>query len=372
MSQIRKYGIATSTFSIALGIGFVMQNGDASAARVMDQHTLQHIAQQATTGVSTNDLTPASMPGMWYRPDDNGAAVANDTADIHNAVFEVPDTSVRNLERMVAPLDDTVNPARDHSDLVETQTSPEVVEGGDMMYETAENLSLATPTDCTPVLNGRAGPAATVQLSLSAPCAGATTVRVHHQGMIFDMRTDARGMANTIVPALAPTAVFMAEVSEGEGSVAVVRVLDTHNYHRAVLQWQGDTGFEIHAREFGAAYSDAGHIWMASSGSVDGLMSGDGGLITRLGDASVSDGHRAEVYSFPAGVNTRAGDVVLSVETRVSEANCGQTLAAQTMQFDPNEGTRVLDLQLPMPDCAYVGEILVLNNMLEDMTLALP
>jgi hypothetical protein len=35
VSRIRKYAIACSTFSIAMAIGFVMQNGDALASRMV-------------------------------------------------------------------------------------------------------------------------------------------------------------------------------------------------------------------------------------------------------------------------------------------------------------------------------------------------
>ena len=35
MSRIRKYLVAASTFSIAMAIGFVMQNGDALAFRMV-------------------------------------------------------------------------------------------------------------------------------------------------------------------------------------------------------------------------------------------------------------------------------------------------------------------------------------------------
>jgi hypothetical protein len=76
------------------------------------------------------------------------------------------------------------------------------------------------------------------------------------------------------------------------------------------------------------------------------------------------------VYSFPTGTAKRGGEIALTVEAEVTEANCNTSVAAQTLEIRDAAGLRVRDLTLEMPQCDTTGDFLVLKNLVEDLTIA--
>jgi hypothetical protein len=219
-------------------------------------------------------------------------------------------------------------------------------------------------------LSAEAGPAALVELTLSAPCAPLAQVTLHHQGMMVSAMTDAEGRLTTTLPALGPNAVFIAELAGGEGAVAVVPVPDLADYDRAVLQWQGADGLMIHAREFGADYGSPGHVWHGAPRDAAAALAGEGGFLMRLGDTRVQNPLMAEVYTYPTGISRRSGAVALTVEAEITAANCGSDIAAQSLQIVPGQPVRVLDLTMTVPGCDALGQFLVLEGVLQDIALA--
>ena len=83
-----------------------------------------------------------------------------------------------------------------------------------------------------------------------------------------------------------------------------------------------------------------------------------------LGDPAASLPMMAEVYTWPAGVA-----VVPVIEAEVTEATCGRELMGETLMSDRGAVTAT-DLTLAMPGCEAVGDILVLNNLVPETTLA--
>ncbi len=399
MSQLRKLATAGGTFAVALGIGFVMQNGDALAARLGGDEA----AAPSGAGVlSVPVVTPSAslaVPAATARGDARPFAALASVASpplgmvlaswpavvpsfgrtlMSNAPEAIDEVPV--VAAITAPQPDMTEPDLPEPDLSVALAIPlaitapvpsgapvqlAAIETDDMLID-LPRLDETAP-DCTVSFDGTPGPAATVDLTLIAACAPGAVATIHHQGMMFSVPLSAEGTARVTVPALVEGAVFIADIEGGDGAVAVVTVPDVGMYDRAVLQWQGDAGLQLHALEFGAGYADQGHLWNASLGSVDVAVQGEGGFMTHLGMAG---GLVAEVYSYPTGYTARAGEVGLSVEIEVTEANCGQEIAAQTMQFRPGAEPTALDLEMTLPDCDAVGEFLVLNNMLEDLTLA--
>ena len=92
--------------------------------------------------------------------------------------------------------------------------------------------------------------------------------------------------------------------------------------------------------------------------------------LLRLGDSSLEDGHLAEVYTFPPGTALKEGDIALSLETEVTDANCGRDIEAQSLQKSGLERMTARELVLSMPACSAVGEYLVLKNMFDDLKIA--
>ncbi|MBY6135641.1 hypothetical protein KUV61_07370 [Nocardioides marinus] len=216
---------------------------------------------------------------------------------------------------------------------------------------------------CAMVADAVAAPMAMVELTVSAPCQAGERVTIHHSGISFSARLDETGRFQSSVPALAETAVFIAEAGSGLGAVAVAQVDDLDRVDRVVLQWIGNSGFEIHAREFGAAYGSAGHLW---HGAEPGAALGH---LMRLGDDSLLAPRIAEIYSLPRAASDRAGTVTMTAEAEVTGINCGRDIAAQALQLrDGQLSSR--DLVMAMPDCSAEGSFLVLNNLVEDLKIA--
>ena len=233
---------------------------------------------------------------------------------------------------------------------------------------------VAAETDvqaCPITLDASPRPAAMVELSLSAECLPSELVTFHHNGMMFSETTDAGGSLNLTVPALAPKAVFIASFQSGEGAVAQIDVNSLKAYDRIVVQWQGrDTGLGLHALEYDAAYWSDGHVWADTPGSTRDTAAGTSGLLTRLGTPTIDEPLMAEVYTFPSQMAQTPGSVRLSVEAEVTARNCGRQVDAQTLEYRTVNPLRVQDLTLFMPECDTVGDFLVLNNLVEDLTIA--
>jgi len=217
---------------------------------------------------------------------------------------------------------------------------------------------------CRMTATAQPAPLAMVSLAVSAPCHAGERLTVHHSGMSFTAALNQSGEFKGMVPALARTAVFIAETASGRGAVAVAEVDGLDAIERVVLQWTGNSGFEIHAREFGAAYGGAGHVW---HGAEPGAGAGQ---TIRLGDESLLAPRVAEVYSLPASqAGQPEGSVSLTAEAEVTGNNCGRDIAAQALQL---RGGRLSsrDLVMAIPGCDAKGSFLVLNNLVEDLKIA--
>lgn len=319
------------TFAVALGSGFLVQYGDAVASRwgadapVSGPTAREVLEEVSLVPVSASIASPPSLstPSM-------------------SAPVEVSATIGSIPEEELSP---TFVPAPSEPE--------EVVEQDCRMTLTAVEMKLAM-----------------VQLSLSAPCHANRVLAMHHENMMFNAMTDDNGELVVDVPALAENAFFIAAFDGGEGAIAETNVPDFPEYDRAVLQWQGDMGVELHALEFGASYGEDGHRWSESKGNFAGAATGLSGLVTRLGDESVLQPLMAEVYTFPSGISSQDGEIKLSVEASVMNMNCGQPISAQTIQIRPQQDALVSSLFMTMPTCDAIGEYVLLKNVLEDLTLA--
>ena len=223
---------------------------------------------------------------------------------------------------------------------------------------------------CTHAVTATPAAAAMVTLEIDAPCMVRDRFTVHHNGMMFTDVTDETGKRVLSVPALASDAVFIVSFSNGDGAVARATVTSLEYYDRVVVQWTGDSGFQIHALEYGADYNDTGHVWAGDARDMTDAARGEGGFLARYGADDLQDAHMAEVYSFPSGMTSRAGEVQLSLEAEVTRANCDRDIEAQTIQRRGSGALKVQDVVLAMPDCSAVGDYLVLKNLLNDLKIA--
>ncbi|WP_010142297.1 hypothetical protein [Oceanicola sp. S124] len=241
----------------------------------------------------------------------------------------------------------------------------------------AEDASGAEPAadagaaaGCEATLTAEPAAAAMVELSLDAPCYAGERVAIHHEGMVFSELTDAEGKLGVLVPALAEFAIFVAVFQDGEGASADTEVSSLAFYDRSVLQWQGDTGLELHALEYGAAYDEPGHVWAGAPRDVTVAATGEGGFLTLLGNGALPQARMAQVYSFPMGIAKTPGEIDLSVEVQVTEGNCGRDVTGQVIHVAEAAFGSFHDLNVTMPACDAAGDYLLLKNLLGDLKIA--
>jgi len=327
MSRKKQILMVGGTFAFALGTGFVMQNGDAVASRFSADSPTELLQDLQTDFVQGPTLfNPVIDPPTF--------ALVSETREDAPVVQEPP-VQLAALEADPMP-------------------GAEILNDATMVAECSVDLDL------------EASKAAMVNLSITASCLANSQAVVHHKGMMFSLVTDENGQADVLVPALAGNAVYIVSFPSGEAAMGSVVVSDLADFDRAVLQWQGAAGMQLHAREFGADYGSEGHVWASAMGNSDATS----GFLTILGTGNNETTFHAEVYTFPSGKTAQSGEVAISVEVEVTEANCGREVIAQSLQVFPDTDAEALDLTMQMPACEGVGDFLVLNNMLRSLTIA--
>jgi hypothetical protein len=335
--KYRKEILTTAgTLACAIGIGFFMQSSESPSEADFQGEVLAN-ADAAILDIGAVTLTAAEFADTSTSP------------------------AVRDVETPVAVMD----PPRILQEPVEQVLAAIDVE------EPSTETEAVTALQCEITANARPVAAAMVNLTLEAPCLPDERVTVHHSGLLFSQTTDETGALDITVPALSRDAVFIVAFSNGEGGVAQTTVEEMVDFDRVALQWKGEAGFQLHAREFGAEYGSAGHVWSGAARDMSYGVTGQGGFISKLGNPDVPDGLMAEVYTFPASTTAQnAGNVALSVETEVGQNNCGLEIEAQTLQTFSGNDITTRDLTLSVPDCDAAGNFLVLNNLFEDLKIA--
>lgn len=224
----------------------------------------------------------------------------------------------------------------------------------------------ARGSGCTPVLRLTEAPAATLKVEVEAPCDGGARVALRQGPVVVEGVTDAEGRLVMRLPALEREALIDAEVG-GRRVSARAEVAEARAFQHVAILWRGPQVLKINAYEFGAEKSQFGHVWQGSPKSPSRASRGSGGFLTRLGGA---EGASAEIYSFPAGHSPVRGVVRLVVEAEVTRANCGRRVEARALQTGPLGRLSETEVALTMPGCDRLGEILQLQNLLQDMRLA--
>lgn len=296
---------------------------------------------------------------MQYWPSQYGPSGLSGTPVIVSDVLEVSSTPKAPL-----PVDVTMEarlPAARVSNPVDTPDPAEIdlPDGPDISGFACEIDMTATPAA-----------AAMLEVHLTAPCHGSERVTLHHNGLMITDLMQPDGTLNLQIPALAENALVIASFLDGAGAVAHANVTSVPFYDRIVLQWRGDAGLQLHAREFDAEYFSDGHIWQGAKTEAARAAMGEGGFLTTLGQPDAPDALLAEVYTFPSGTTQISGTVTLTVETEIQTANCETVVEAQTLELRQGRDLRSRELTIDMPGCDTVGDFLLLKNIVEDLTIA--
>lgn len=322
----------------ALGIGYMMQNGDVAELRYgSNGHGMLTDAVYVGEPVATDVHPPQPLS----------------TTDNDLAIEHIELTSGRISTAGFA--------GGVGSDAVASVQEP---------YADVDPYSAQGVLDCEMSAQTTALAGALVELTLTAPCHTNARVTIEHEGLAFSDTMPPEGVLVRTIPVLKADAEIVALFATGGKIVSHNHVPNLKFYDRVVMQSAGADGIEMHAREIGANYGDDGHVWSGAGRSATVLSEERGGFLTALGDASLPDALTAQVYTFPADVNSIYQSVNLTIETEVTDKNCANDVVARVTQIAGGKKTSEQALTLAVPDCDAIGQFLVLNNLLQDLTLA--
>lgn len=222
--------------------------------------------------------------------------------------------------------------------------------------------------DCTadlllaPVADGM------IDLQIVAPCEVMARAMVEHAGMTFTLKTSAMGQAQVTLPALMTTANVMVMFDSGTTLRETVVVPAAATYDRAVVQWQGNDAFALHAYEFGAKFGDTGHVSRANPNGTDAEASG---RLTLLGDPTVLWPMMAEVYTYPTSQSWDDGSVRIESEALITADTCARDVFAESLIANAGEVRSVVEISATLPACDGNNGFIVLHHDLAQMQSAM-
>lgn len=211
---------------------------------------------------------------------------------------------------------------------------------------------------CAPSLDLTTAPFAMIDLALTAPCNKAERVVIRHAGLSFTAVTSPEGTLRLQLPALEPEALVAAYFDGSQIALGKIAVPDATDHIRFAVQMPHSVDFALRADDLG------------QSGADDPRPAYEDGpsRLQTLGQGTVAHPLRAQVYSYSAA-GPAPSDV--AVEIKINADTCGRTLPAEALLARGGKVT-LTKLSVAMPLCGTSSDILVLKNLLSDMTLAAP
>lgn len=223
---------------------------------------------------------------------------------------------------------------------------------------------LGLPCDVT--VTTHALPAAIVALDIMAPCRANAVVQIEHASMMLEAETDALGLLTVDIPGFTTPASFTVRFGDGIEETVAAELPDLADFDRIGLAWQGDIGLELHAMEAGAEFGGDGHIWYDAPASAEVALAGEGGFLTEITTGTST----VQIYTLPRAMLRNGDDVSLSIDAPITAANCASNVLAHTLRTEAAGPVDAVDLSFTVPGCDAVGDVLVLQNILDSMRLA--
>ena len=328
MDTKRKITLGVATVALALGAGHLVQTAKhrAAGAATPETTSVAGAAEAKPTGITP--LAASAQPEATP-PAPKIAAIA--VAQI------APSVPVAKPQTTPVPVSLTTDKT--------PPTAPKPAEQADACTATL---------DVVPGANGM------LDLTLLSPCKPASRVVLRHGGLAVTGKTSSGGALFTALPAMDSAGEVSAMFPDGTIARGAAPV-DLTGLRRYAIQWMADDRFALNAYPGGAAYGSPGHIHAGAEGKPDATT----GWLMPLGDASVDLPMLAEVYTWPA----KAADVAIDLEAQVTETTCERELLGETLESRSGK-VEHSDITLAMPDCAALGDFLVLNNLTSGMTTA--
>lgn len=202
-------------------------------------------------------------------------------------------------------------------------------------------------TACEPSMDVNVLNDAMLDVQIFAPCLPYDTVDFEHESMAFTAPLTMTGELSFTLPALSDRARLKATLSDGTTLSADVFVPDTRHFARVALQWDGKDPGTLIAR-------------------VPKSLSGK---VIQLGESNDRNGKILSVFSSKINNLQASGVVRLSLRAPVTLANCSVGHAARVRQIVSGVVLSSYDITMSGPGCGAVGQILELNNVLQDLKL---
>lgn len=199
----------------------------------------------------------------------------------------------------------------------------------------AEPIPAAKAPECPVTLDVFAAEAATLSLSLTAPCRPDQGFVLRHGGIAVTYQTNAAGSFFLDLPALDAAGEVSLRFSDGTETAAAAPLSDMADHRRLALQWLDGDSF---------------------------TLAGDGPVIALGAKATVLPMY-AQIITLPAP------DAPLAIEAPVTAQTCGREMMALAVYSEAGRLT-LADLSVALPDCDAEGGFVVLNNPVPDMKLA--
>lgn len=345
METKRRIAVVAATLAVALGAGHMMQNGVPFMGKPKQAEAPR---PTAITPVAAT-LVPGADP----------APVTPEDAAPETATALAPET-----EATIAP---TAEAAVQPAEMAPADTVLAALDPG---TDVSGRPELAAPladqtADCPVTLDVFAAPGATLDVALLAPCHAGERIVLRHGGLAVTGKASVAGSLAASLPGLDKDGSVSVIFADGTRIDAAAALTDLGSFRRFGVQWQGNDAFAVNAFEGGAEFGAPGHIWSDNLfQSAPGAAMG--GFLLVLGDPAVENPMLAEVYTFPTDA---ALSVDMTVEAAVTASTCDREMLGELLLSEGGTATAT-DLTMAMPGCDAVGDVLVLNNPVEDLKLA--
>ena len=199
-------------------------------------------------------------------------------------------------------------------------------------------------------------PQAMLWVSLTAPCHYGERIVLHQAGLVITGRVGAN--YTLTLPAFTADGTVAVLFADGTRVEQALPMPEVTSLRRFGVQWQGADAFVLHGMENGADFGQPGDVSAKNPAGA--------GFMTVVGDATVENPLLAQVYTYPVDTGVTPAIVLVAA---VMPGTCGHDLLGEVLTSQGGQVQRT-DLTLAMPDCAGVGDFLVLKNLASDMKIA--
>ena len=197
---------------------------------------------------------------------------------------------------------------------------------------------------CTPSLALVAADDAMIDLALAAPCNAGERVVLRHAGISFTSQTGPDGRLALSLPALESDALVAVYFEGSAIALAKVQVPEAAQLTRFAVQVPYPLRVVLKGAE------------------------GDAGQTLTLGSDAVVQPMLAQVFTFPS---LDLGSASLSADIRITDQTCSRSFVAET-RISQGGAVTAGTLPVRMPICGTSDGIMVLKNLMPDLTLAAP